>query len=75
MTPVRIVVAGDVVDDVIAVVDQPLRANTDTPAQIKRTLGGSAANTAVWLANQGCSVDFFAESGDPRRRALFGGLF
>ena len=63
MTPVRIVVAGDVVDDVIAVVDQPLRANTDTPAQIKRTLGGSAANTAVWLANQGCSVDFFARVG------------
>ena len=63
MIPARIVVAGDVVDDVIAVVDQPVRSNTDTPARIKRTLGGSAANTAVWLADQGCSVDFFARVG------------
>jgi len=63
MTPARIVVAGDVVDDVIAVVDQPVRSNTDTPARITRTLGGSAANTAVWLAGQGCSVDFFARVG------------
>jgi sugar/nucleoside kinase (ribokinase family) len=63
MTPARIVVAGDVVDDVIAVVDHPVRSNTDTPARITRTLGGSAANTAVWLADQGCSVDFFARVG------------
>ena len=63
MTDVRVVVAGDVIDDVIAVVDQPVRSNTDTPARIKRTLGGSAANTAVWLAHQGCGVDFFARVG------------
>jgi sugar/nucleoside kinase (ribokinase family) len=63
MTRARIVVAGDVVDDVIAVVDQPVRSNTDTPARIKRTLGGSAANTAAWLAHEGCSVDFFARVG------------
>ncbi len=63
MTTPRIVVAGDVIDDVIAVIDQPLRANTDTPSRIKRTLGGSAANTAVWLAHQGCTVDFFGSVG------------
>jgi len=59
----RIVVAGDVIDDVIAVLQKPFRINTDTPAQIKRTLGGSAANTAVWLAHEGLPVDFFGQVG------------
>ena len=59
----RVIVAGDVIDDVIAVVQDEIRVNTDTPAQIKRTLGGSAANTAVWLAQQGCAVDFFGRVG------------
>ena len=62
-TTSRVIVAGDVIDDVIAVVQDEIRINTDTPAQIKRTLGGSAANTAVWLAQQECAVDFFGRVG------------
>jgi len=59
----RVVVVGDVMDDVIAAIEEPMRTNTDTPARIKRSSGGSAANTAVWLGRQGVSVDFFGQVG------------
>jgi sugar/nucleoside kinase (ribokinase family) len=59
----RIVVFGDVIDDVIATPAGAIRADTDTPSSIERRAGGSAANMAVWLARAGGSVDFVGRVG------------
>ena len=59
----RIVVFGDVIDDVIATPNGPIRADTDTPSTIERRGGGSAANTATWLATLGTAVDFVGRVG------------
>ena len=56
--PVRIVVFGDVFDDIIVTPSGPIRTDTDTLAGIERRPGGSAANTAAWLGALGCQVDF-----------------
>ena len=52
----RIVVVGDVMTDVLAVYGSPVERGTDTDAQIELTGGGSAANTAAWLADLGVPV-------------------
>jgi ribokinase len=52
----RIVVVGDIVTDVIATVDGPIVAASDTPARITTTGGGAGANTAAWLAYAGARV-------------------
>jgi ribokinase len=52
----RIVVVGDVMTDVVAVHRADVEHGTDTGAQIELTGGGSAANTAAWLADQGVPV-------------------
>ncbi len=54
----RAVIVGDVIDDIIVVPVGPVRADTDTTARISRHEGGSAANTAAWMAHQGAGVDF-----------------
>ena len=59
----RVVVFGDVIDDVIATPSGAIRPDTDTPATIERRGGGSAANTATWLATLGPSVDFVGRVG------------
>lgn len=56
-------VVGDVIDDILVTLSMPLRHNTDTPARIHRSSGGSAANTAVWLAHLGVDVDFVGRVG------------
>lgn len=58
MTTPRVLVVGDVIDDILATISMPLRHDTDTPARIVRSSGGSAANTAVWLGSLDTSVDF-----------------
>ena len=63
MSDPRVLVVGDVIDDILATISIPLRHNTDTPAHITRSSGGSAANTAVWLAHQGVPVDFVGQVG------------
>jgi sugar/nucleoside kinase (ribokinase family) len=60
---IRIVVFGDVIDDVIATPSGAIRPDTDTPSTIERRGGGSAANTAAWLATLGNSVDFVGRVG------------
>jgi len=65
MTAGRIVVVGDVINDIVAVPRAPMRPDTDTPATIRRTSGGSAANLAVWLADRGAEVDLVAAVGTP----------
>lgn len=54
----RIVVFGDVIDDIVVVPSGPIRSDTDTPSSIRHRAGGSAANVASWLGNQGAEVDF-----------------
>ena len=54
----RIVVFGDVIDDILVVPSGPIRNDTDTPSSISHRAGGSAGNVASWLARQGVEVDF-----------------
>jgi sugar/nucleoside kinase (ribokinase family) len=58
VTGSRALVVGDVIDDIIVVPVGPVRPDTDTTARISRHEGGSAANTAAWMAHQGAPVDF-----------------
>jgi sugar/nucleoside kinase (ribokinase family) len=58
MTGERIVVVGDVINDIVVVPRGPIRPDTDTAATIRPRPGGSAANTAVWLGSIGAPVDF-----------------
>lgn len=59
----RIVVFGDVIDDVVVVPSGPIRHDTDTPSSIRQRAGGSAANAASWLGAQHAAVDFVGRVG------------
>ncbi|NDL56257.1 PfkB family carbohydrate kinase [Phytoactinopolyspora mesophila] len=59
-----IVVVGDIVTDVLAVLDTELAYGSDTPASIRFTGGGQAANTAAWLASLGATVTLVGSVGD-----------
>ncbi|HEY6596233.1 MAG TPA: PfkB family carbohydrate kinase [Asanoa sp.] len=58
-----VVVVGDVVTDVVAVLSGQPVPDTDTPAAVRLTGGGQAANTAVWLAWHGVAVTLAATVG------------
>jgi ribokinase len=60
----RVVCLGDLMVDVLARLPGPLRIGSDTPAPIEVLGGGSAANTAVWLALAGVPVTFVGRVGD-----------
>lgn len=45
-----VLAVGDVIDDVLVRPAGPIADDTDTPSAIERVAGGSAANTACWLA-------------------------
>jgi ribokinase len=60
----RVIVVGDIVSDVLAVYSGPLAHGSDTEAHIHLTAGGSAANTAVWLARTGRPVTLVGVVGD-----------
>ena len=67
MTPViggRVLVVGDLVTDVVAVVDGEIAVGSDTAAAITVGGGGQGANTAAWLAHGGCPVTLIAAVGD-----------
>lgn len=71
--PDRVLVFGDLIDDVIVVPGGPIRTDTDTPSAIRTRPGGSAANTAAWLAHTGGNVVFVgrcAAADAPRHAAL-----
>ncbi|MEV4622797.1 PfkB family carbohydrate kinase [Asanoa sp. NPDC049573] len=59
----RIVVVGDLVTDVVAVLAGPPAPDTDTAASIRFTGGGQAANTAAWLAWHRVPVTLLASVG------------
>lgn len=58
MSGERIVVVGDVINDVVVVPRGDIRPDTDTASTIRLRPGGSAANTAAWLGSIGAPVDF-----------------
>jgi sugar/nucleoside kinase (ribokinase family) len=68
----RIVVFGDVIDDIVVVPNGPIRPDTDTPSSIRHSPGGSAANAASWLGSAGAEVDFvgLVGEGDVERHSL-----
>ncbi|MEV8512828.1 PfkB family carbohydrate kinase [Dactylosporangium sp. NPDC051484] len=59
-----VVVIGDVVTDILTVHEGPLAIGSDTIASVRIGGGGSAANTAAWLAAAGCPVVFAGVAGD-----------
>jgi sugar/nucleoside kinase (ribokinase family) len=62
--PARIVVAGDVMTDVVATLAGPVARGSDTPARIVQRPGGAGANVAVWLARAGVPATLIAAVGD-----------
>lgn len=71
----RVVCLGDVMLDIAAVLPAPLALGSDTPAPITFGHGGSAANTAAWLAGQGVPCVFAGRVGDdPFGRAAVAAL-
>jgi sugar/nucleoside kinase (ribokinase family) len=56
MTGPRVLVVGDVNDDVLVRPAGAIRPGTDTPSTIERLPGGSAANTACWIAAAGVAA-------------------
>jgi ribokinase len=60
----RVVCVGDLNVDVCARLPGELARGSDTAAPITLSGGGSAANTAAWLAAAGCAVTFVGRVGD-----------
>lgn len=63
----RIVVLGDVMVDVVTRLSVPLAPGSDAPAVIRFHGGGSAANTAAWLAQAGVETVLVGRVGDDER--------
>ena len=55
---------GDLIEDVVARMDQPLRKGADAAAQISRHRGGSAANVAAGSARLAGAARFVGAVGD-----------
>ncbi|NJP31633.1 carbohydrate kinase family protein [Micromonospora thermarum] len=64
MTAPRIIVVGDLITDVVAVLSGPPVTGSDTSAAIRFTGGGQAANTAAWLGALGVPVTLVGAVGD-----------
>ena len=54
----KILVIGDVIEDVIVIPESEIRPNTDTNSSIQKSMGGQAANVASWLAFLGVQTRF-----------------
>lgn len=59
-----VLVVGDAMVDIVVVPSGPLQHGSDTPSTIRSVGGGSAANTACWLASLGRAVRLVAAVGD-----------
>ncbi|MDM4718072.1 PfkB family carbohydrate kinase [Micromonospora sp. WMMA1363] len=64
MTAPRVIVVGDLITDVVAVLTGPPVTGSDTAATIRFTGGGQAANTAAWLGALGVPVTLVGAVGD-----------
>jgi sugar/nucleoside kinase (ribokinase family) len=59
----RVLVCGDVINDVLVRPLADVACGSDTPAQILASPGGSAANQAAWMAHLGAQVAFAGRAG------------
>lgn len=70
-----VLVLGEVMLDILTEINAPLQLGSDTPASIHFHGGGSAANTAAWLAHAGIKTALVARVGDDEAgRAALAGL-
>lgn len=60
----KVLVVGDVIDDIVVSPRGDIRIDTDTPSSIVATPGGSGANFACWLASLGIEVNFVGRVGE-----------
>ncbi|HJQ42354.1 MAG TPA: PfkB family carbohydrate kinase [Jatrophihabitantaceae bacterium] len=60
----RVVCLGDLMVDVLTTLAEPLQLGSDTAAEVRWTGGGSAANTACWLATADVRSVFVGRVGD-----------
>jgi ribokinase len=67
----RVLVVGDAMLDVIVQPTAPLAPTSDTPANVRMSRGGAAANVAVALASYGHEVVYVGVIGDD----VFGAVF
>lgn len=63
MKGTRVLVVGDVVDDLLVRPLGEVAHGSDTPAEIRHRPGGSAANVAAWLGTLGVEVTFVGRAG------------
>ena len=66
----KVVVIGDVIEDIIVISEGERKANTDNPSTIQATPGGSGANFAVWLASLGVETQLIARVGSKDKERL-----
>lgn len=59
----RVLVVGDVIDDIVVRPLGETAIDSDTTSTISRSAGGSAANQAAWLGSLGACVRFVARVG------------
>src|SRR5258708_5258955 len=60
----RVLVIGDVINDILAETRGPLVEGADNPALIRSRPGGSAANQAAWMGHLGLDVVFAGRVGE-----------
>ena len=60
----HVVCVGDLMVDVLARLPGPLAPGSDTPAEVRLTGGGAAANVACWLVAAGARASFVGRVGD-----------
>jgi sugar/nucleoside kinase (ribokinase family) len=73
--PVRVLVLGDLALDVVLAPARALQRGTDVPGVVRLHQGGSAANTARWLARLGARASLVCAVGhDGAGRALVAAL-
>jgi sugar/nucleoside kinase (ribokinase family) len=63
VTASRVLVVGDITDDIIVVPQTLVTLGSDTAARITHRAGGSAANVAAWLARTGTPTTFVGRVG------------
>jgi sugar/nucleoside kinase (ribokinase family) len=61
--PLSICTIGDLILDVVVLPDRPLVPDADTPATIRFTAGGQAANVAAWASALGASARLVCKRG------------
>ena len=59
----RVVVFGDVIDDIVVRPHRRPEGDTNTPSSIRQLPGGAAANVSAWFGSAGVAVDFIGRVG------------